>query len=88
MVKKKMPGPQIYDLTLNIIILAFLIAIIVLLVKCQRAKRENFESVFRNPGKENAQWREERFFRRANFTNPVTKERPYIATAPIHQNRF
>jgi hypothetical protein len=73
---KKFTGPEIYDLVLNIIILGFLIAIIILLIKCQKTKRENFAT-------ESNDWKNERFRRRANFTNPSTGQHPNIPTAPI-----
>ena len=81
---KILSGPEIYDLVLNLIILGFLIAIIVLLVKCQNVKRENFESVIRGKNKKDKNWRNERFLRK-EFVNPITKKSPWVATAPVHQ---
>jgi hypothetical protein len=85
-VSKKISGPEIYDLILNLIILGFLIAIIVLLLKCNGIKQENFESVIRGKNRKDKNWRDERFFRK-EFVNPITKTEPWIATAPIHQHR-
>jgi hypothetical protein len=42
---KKLSGVEIYDLVLNLIILGFLIAIIVLLIKCQGVKKEKFSTI-------------------------------------------
>ena len=78
---KKFTGPEIYDLALNIVILGFLIAIIVLLIKCQRSKRENFAPI--NMNDSNQSWKNERFYREARFTNPDTRQHPNIATSPI-----
>tara|TARA_B100000963_G_C22598881_1_gene659249 strand:- start:222 stop:479 length:258 start_codon:yes stop_codon:yes gene_type:complete len=77
---KKLNGPEIYDLVLNIVILGFLIAIIVLLIKCQRSKRENFSPIVNSNKQE---WKNGRFYRPANFINPESRKRPNIPTAPI-----
>ena len=78
---KKLSGPEIYDLALNIVILGFLIAIIVLLIKCQRSKsREKFAPI--NNGSDQ-QWKNGRFNRPGHFINPITEEHPNISTAPI-----
>ena len=78
---KKFTGPEIYDLALNVVILGFLIAIIVLLIKCQRSKgRENFAPI--NPSGDQ-QWKNGRFSTPSRFTNPETEQHPDISTAPI-----
>ena len=82
---KKFTGPEIYDLALNIVILGFLVAIIVLLIKCQRSKgRENFAPI---NNRDNQSWKNGRFYRPAHFTNPETGQHPNIATAPIQLYR-
>ena len=81
---KKFTGPEIYDLALNVVILGFLIAIIVLLIKCQRSKgRENFAPIKHG----DQSWKNGRFSRPAHFTNPETGQHPNIATAPIQLYR-
>ena len=80
---KKLSGPEIYDLVLNIVILGFLVAIIVLLIKCQRSKnRENFAPIHNNINN-NQSWKNGRFYREAQFTNPESDQRPNIPTSHI-----
>ena len=82
---KKFSGPEIYELVLNIVILGFLVAIIVLLIKCQSSKRkENFAPIHYT---NDSQWKNGRFNTPAHFTNPDTKEHPNIPTAPIQLYR-
>ena len=77
---------DIYDLILNLIILAFLISIIVLLIKCQKKRKENFSLSNAAPVKcqEGNNWKNERFFRESNFVLPNTKNHRLVATSPVH----
>ncbi len=76
---------EVYDLVLNLIILGFLIAIIVLLIKCQKLNREKFSLspapvVF----EKGEQWKNERFFRESEFVLPDTDKHRLVATSPVH----
>ena len=89
---------DIYDLILNLIILGILIAIIVLLVKCQKKQNEMFSVQGFNPQdkewgssniKENKKWRNQRFCNNSpndvlDKPNPMWYNNP-IPTNPIHE---
>lgn len=82
---------SILDIVLNLIILGVLIAIIVLLVKCQQKNKEMFTGL--NPEKryacsgekENLDWRNNTMCQDSKFLMPNTKVNRLVATNPIHK---
>lgn len=91
--KSKLSSKQvssILDIVLNIAILGVLIAIIVLLVKCQKKNKELFSGF--NPEKryacsgekEDPNWRSRTMCQESKFLMPNTNNTRLVATNPIH----
>lgn len=82
---------SIVDISLNILILGVLIAIIILLVRCQQKNKELFtgfdlQNKYACSGeKEDPNWRSRTMFQESEFLMPSTKSSVPIATNPIHQ---
>ncbi len=89
-VKSKMKISNILDIVLNIVILGVLIAIIVLLVRCQQKNKELFsgfdpETRYACSGeKEDPNWRKNTMCQESKFLMPNTKSTRLVATNPIH----
>ena len=88
---KKTKISSILDIILNLAILGVLIAIIVLLVRCQQKNKELFtgfdlQNKYACSGeKEDPNWRNRTMFQESEFLIPSTKSSVPIATNPIHQ---
>ena len=76
---------EVYDLVLNLVILVFLIAIIILLIKCQKVNREKF-SLSPAPVmfERGDRWKNDKFFNESQFVLPGTDKHRLVATSPIH----
>ena len=89
--KSKLNISNIIDIALNIVILGVLIAIIVLLVKCQKKNTELFSphdpvTKYACSGeKEDPNWRNNTMCHQSNFVMPDTHEPRLVATNPIHK---
>lgn len=89
--KSKLNISNIIDIVLNIVILGVLIAIIVLLVKCQQKNTELFSphdprTKYACSGeKEDPSWRDNTMCHKSNFVMPDTNEPRLVATNPIHK---
>ena len=89
--KSKIKISSIFDIILNLAILGILIAIIVLLVKCQRKNKELFtgfdsHKTYACSGeKEDPNWRGRTMAQESKFLMPNTKSTIMVPTNPIHQ---
>ena len=88
--KSKIKISSIFDIILNLAILCILIAIIVLLVKCQRKNKELFmgfdsHKTYACSGeKEDPNWRNNTMCQDSKFLLPNTTNTRLVATNPIH----
>ena len=96
MVKKNMKTSKlkissILDIILNVVILGILIAIIVLLVKCQQKNKELFSGFDPSPKyacsgeKEDPNWKNSLMCQESKFLMPNTHNTRLVATNPIHE---
>lgn len=89
--KTKIKISSILDIILNLTILGVLIAIIVLLVRCQQKNKELFSGFdprkkYACSGeKEDPNWRSRTMCQESKFLMPNTNTTRLVATNPIHQ---
>ena len=89
-ISSKLKIPNILDLILNLLILGVLIAIIILLVKCQKRNKELFsgfdpETRYAcSKQKHDPNWINNTMCHESKFVIPESNKSRYIATNPIH----